>query len=120
MDFSSQIPSRSECAGWLFLYIVPSLLAIFWSRRVLLPGASPARDLLARTFLVLGVTMIGIVVLSLVYPRGHHDTPWIPSRPRLNYPVDVAIGSIVALAALAVLNYPRRRRPRGSQEGAVR
>ena len=119
MDFSSQISSRSEFAGWLLLYIVPSLLAIFWSHRVLLSGATPARDLLARTFLVLGVTMIGIVVVALVYPNGHHDTPWIPSSPRLNYPIDVAIGLIIALAALAVLNYPRSRRPRGGQEGAV-
>lgn len=120
MDFSSQIPSRSEIAGWLLLYIVPSLLAIFWSRRVLLSGATPVRDLLARTFLVLGVTMIGIVVLSLVYPHGHHDTPWIPSLPRLNYPINVAIGSIVALVALAAWSYPRSRRPRGSQEGVIR
>jgi hypothetical protein len=119
MDFSSQIASRSEIAGWLLLYIVPSLLAIFWSRRVLLSGASPARTLLAGTFLLLGVVVIGFVVVSLIYPHGHHDTPWIPSRPRLNYPVDVAIGSIVALAALAAWSYPRSRRPPGSQEGAI-
>jgi hypothetical protein len=114
MDFSSQFTSRSELAWWLLLCIVPSLLAIFWSRRVLLPGASPARTLLARTFLVLGVIVIGLVVVSLVYPHGHHDTPWIPSSPRLNYPVDVAIGLIVTLGALAAWNYPRSRRPRGS------
>jgi len=117
MDFSSQFSSPSELAGWLLLYIVPSLLAIFWSRRVLLSGASPARTLLARTFLVLGVAMIGLVVASLIYPHGHHDTPWIPSNPRLNYPVDLAIGLIVTLGALAAWSYPRGRQPRGSQEG---
>ena len=120
MDFSAQISSRSELAGWLILYIVPSLLAISWSRRVLLSGASPARTLLARTFLLLGVAVIGLVVVSLVYPHGHHDTSWMPSSPRLNYPVDVAIGLIVALGALAAWSYPRSRQPRGGQEGAIR
>ena len=110
MDFSSQFSSRSEIAGWFLLYIVPSLLAIFWSRRVLLSGATPARTLVARTFLVLGVAVIGLVVASLVYPHGHHDTLWIPSSPRLNYPVDVAIGLIVMLSALAAWSYPRSQK----------
>jgi len=119
MDFSSQFSSRSEVAGWLLLYIVPSLLAIFWSRRVLLSGSSPARTLLARTFLVLGVAVIGLVVVGLVYPHGHHDTPWIPSSPRLNYPIDVAIGLMITLGALAVWSYPRNRQRRGGQEGVI-
>jgi hypothetical protein len=114
MDLSLQFPSRSEVALWLLLYIVPSLLAIFWSRQVLLSGAAPARTLLARAFLLLGVVAIGLVVLSLVYPYGHHDTSWIPSRPQLSYPIDVAIGLIVVLGALVAWNWPRSRHPHGS------
>jgi hypothetical protein len=101
--------ARAEIALWLLLYIVPSLLAIFWSRRVLLSGVPRVRAMLARTFLLLGVAVIGLVVLSLVYPHGHHDTLWIPSSPQLSYPIDVAIGFIVVIGALAAWNYPRSR-----------
>lgn len=56
--------------------------------------------------------MNGLVVLSLIYPHGHHDTPWIPSSPQLNYPINVAIGLIVVVCTLAAWKYPRSRRPR--------
>ena len=100
-------PSPAEIAFWLLIYTAPSLAAIFWSRRVLLSGASLARTVLARTFLLLGLVVIGLVVLSLMYPHGHHDTLWIPSKPQLNYPIDVAVGLLVALGALAAWRYPR-------------
>lgn len=114
MNFNLQFPSRSEIALCLLIYTVPSLLAIFWSRRVLLSGAPHARTILARTFLLLGIVVIGLVVFSLGYPHGHHDTLWIPSSPELSYPIDGAIGFIVAIGALAAWNCPRSRRPRGS------
>jgi hypothetical protein len=103
-------PSPAEIALWLLIYTVPSLAAIFWSRRALLSGASLARTVLARTFLLLGLVMIGLVVLSLTYPHGHHDTLWIPSKPRLNYPIDVAIGLFIAIDALAAWWYPHPSR----------
>ena len=64
---------------------------------------------MARIFLGLGATLIGLVVLSLVYPHQHHNTLWIPSHPRLGYPIDVAIGLIMAIAAVAAWNLPKSR-----------
>ena len=113
LDFLD-FPSRAESASGLLIYTIPSLLAIFWSRRVLLSGVSHMRAILAKIFLLLGVTVIGLVAFSLVYPHGHHDTFWIPSKPQLNYPIDVAIGLIFAIGALAAWSCPRSRRPRGS------
>jgi hypothetical protein len=101
-----EFPSPAEIALCLLIYTVPSLAAIFWSRRVLLSGGSLARTVLARTFLLLGGVVIGLVVLSLMYPHGHHDTLWIPSKPQLNYPIDVAIGLLIAIGALAAWWYP--------------
>ena len=99
--------SPAEVASWLLIFTVPSLAAIFWSRRALLSGASLARTVLARAFLLLGVVVIGLVVLSLMYPHGHHDTLWIPPKPQLNYPIDVAIGLVVAIGALTAWRFPR-------------
>jgi hypothetical protein len=104
MDLNLLFPSRFEVASWLLLFTVPSLLAIYWSRRALLAGARTGRTVMARIFLGLGATLIGLVVLSLVYPHQHHNTLWIPSHPRLGYPIDVAIGLIIAIAAVAAWN----------------
>jgi hypothetical protein len=110
MDLSQLIPSRLEVISWLLLSTVPSLLAIFWSRRALRTGASTGRVVLAKIFLALGVITTGLVVLSLVYPHQHHNTLWIPSHPRLTYPIDVAIGAVVAICAFAAWILPRRSR----------
>ena len=65
MDFSSKFhPSFRTLRVASPLHRATSLLAIFWSRRVLLSGASPARTLLARTFLLLGLAVIGFVVAA--------------------------------------------------------
>jgi hypothetical protein len=109
MDLSLLFPSRLEVASWLLLFTVPSLLAIYWSRRTLLAGAPRGRAVMARIFLGLGATLLGLVVLSLAYPHQHHNTLWIPSHPRLDYPIDAAIGLIIAITAVAAWNLPRSR-----------
>jgi hypothetical protein len=110
MEMNVAFLSPAEIALLLLICAVPSLAAIFWSRRALLSGASLALTVLARAFLLLGVVVIGLVVLSLMYPHGHHDTRWIPSKPQLNYTIDVAIGLLIAIGTLAVWRYPRPSR----------
>jgi len=112
MDFHLLFPSRLEVVSWLLLYTVPSLVAISWGRRALRAGAPAWRTVLARIFLVLGMTLIVLVVLSLVYPHQHPNTLWIPSRPRLGYPIDVAIGLMIAIGVVAAWIFPRSRRSR--------
>ena len=56
---------------------------------------SVTRDILAGLAFAAGATLCFVLGLALVYPHGHHDVAWNPSRPDLNYPLDAALGLLV-------------------------
>lgn len=75
----------------------------------------------ARVFgrLVIGASLLWLTLtlLALVYPHQNHNTEWVQGKPGLNYPIDIAVGVVMALGAVVVwrLAGPRRRSdPSGS------
>lgn len=100
-------PTRAETLGWLVVYVLPALVAIFFGRRALLRGAFGWRATAASTALGFATILVALVAFGFIYPHGHHDTLWINSRPELNYRIDVLLGLVVFALGVVAWKLPR-------------